>query len=101
MPWQWTPSTRRRRRTNARRYRRAYSDAYVNRRRNRYNDADGDDDMMDMDDGDDFDGFYDRRGNAVRLVIQTPSDMLPPTRPAAERNTGNWAVNRYSNRSRF
>jgi hypothetical protein len=75
MPWQWVPNTRRRRRRNSRRYRRAYDNTYDRS----YNAGNGS-----YDDGgpDSFDGFYDRRGRRVDLVIQTPSDMLPPTRQA-------------------
>lgn len=55
------------------------------------------------DGGPDFDGFYDRDGNRVRLTLamQTPQDMLPPVRRAAERDDGNWPVARSAYRSRF
>lgn len=51
------------------------------------------------DDG--FDGFYDRRGRRMNLVIQTPTDMLPPLRRAAELDRDDWPVNRFGYRSRF
>jgi hypothetical protein len=51
------------------------------------------------DDG--FDGFYDRHGRRMNLVIQTPADMLPPTRRAAELDDRDWPVNRSGYRSRF
>lgn len=95
MSWQWVPSNRRRRKKQARHFRRAYSNAYEPKRQSR-DDADMHGDGAD----ENFDGFYDRRGNRVN-VIQTPSDMLPPSRAAREANIPGWPTNRYGYRSRF
>jgi hypothetical protein len=46
----------------------------------------------------DFDGFYDRDGNRVSLVIQTPADKLPPTRSA---NMFDETGRPYPTRARF
>lgn len=78
----------------ARRSRRTGAAQRRNRRQN-YDNAD-----MGSPYDEQFDGFYDRNGNAVRLTIQTPNDMLPPQRRGPELNYGNWAVNR-TYRSRF
>lgn len=56
---------------------------------------------MEADNGESFDGFYGRSGNPVRLVIQTPSDMLPPIRQSAELPSNGWRVGRNTFRSRF
>lgn len=90
MPWVYTSNrSRRRTRRSSRRGRRSYNTSYASnyngygngydnpyppRRRRRSQRAD------------DWDGaLYDRDGNDVRLVIQTPGDLLPPRRPANER----------------
>jgi hypothetical protein len=62
-----------------------------------YDDFHGDDLMVDEEDGG-FDGFYDRSGRRVNLVIQTPPDQLPPTRAA---NMFDETGRPYRTRSRF
>jgi hypothetical protein len=81
MPWEWQEPTRRR----PTRSRRRYSQNRPTMRRRRVSNfrqgysrqrSDRDDFVMDQDGM--IDGFYDSRGRAVRLNIQTPTDMLPP-----------------------
>jgi hypothetical protein len=93
MPWEWQDRAGSRSPRRNQRRRRPYRTNRDYGRRNYNYDAD---DTTSA--NDDFDGFYDRNGDRVRLTIQTPADMLPPTRPAFERR-GDWNIVRT--RSRF